>query len=221
VSPAPTGAPTPCNGEELTVLLVTDKFAYESSWKVTNIDSTVVMSNDAISNAQTYTTTQCLSQGCGYTFLIEDLFGDGICCSFGSGSVTVSLAETEIFVASNFGSSASHDFCVESIIDVPCVDAGFPMAFTDYGGTAVECNFLSALASECLCSDAVVQSHCPLACDSCDIYKCVDSAASWITPQGGVATCTALDGLSSADLDYFCGISLLQTTCPATCGVCD
>jgi len=237
VSPAPTAPPTPCNGDELTVLLVTDNYASETSWEVRSVDNTVVMSNGAISNGQTYTTTQCLNQGCGYTFLIEDSFGDGICCSHGSGSVTVSLAETEIFVASDFGSSASHDFCVESTIDgptksptaaptpsptVPCLDAGFPMAFTDYGATAVECNFISALASECLCSDAVIQSHCPLACDSCDIYKCVDSAASWTTPSGSVATCTALGNLSSADLDNFCGLSSqLRTTCPATCGVCD
>jgi len=221
ISSPPSGPPIPCpNGDNLKVVLVTDRFASETSWKVTNEDGTVVMSNGVLLNERTYTTTQCLSPDCGYTFLIEDSFGDGICCGYGFGSVTVSLAETQIFVASDFGSSASHDFCVEGTID--CLDAGFPMAFTDYGASVVECNLISDLASECLCSDVVVQSHCPLACDSCDIYNCVDSAASWTTPSGSVATCTALSNLSSADLDYYCGLSSqLRTTCPATCGVCD
>jgi len=234
------GSSAPCtngNGNELEVYLVTDRFASETAWKVTNGDNMVVMSNGELVNEQTYTTTKCLSPDCEYTFLIVDSATDGLCCNYGLGSVTVSLGGAEIFVASDFGYSASHNFCVEGTIDVPtksptaaptpsptvpCIDAGFPMAFTDYGASAVECNLIAALASECLCSDMVVQSHCPLACDSCDIYKCVDSAASWITPSGSVATCTALDNLSSADLDNFCGLSSqLRTTCPATCGVCD
>jgi len=230
----------PCtngNENELKVVLVTDRYASETTWKVTNGDSMGVMSNGVLVNEQTYTTTKCLSPDCGYTFLIEDTAGDGLCCSYGSGSVTVSLGGTEIFVASDFDYSASHNFCVGGTIDVPtksptavptpsptvtCTDAGFPMAFTDYGASSLECSLISDLASECLCSDAVVQSHCSLACDSCDIYACVDSAASWNTPSGGIATCTALDNLSSADLDYYCGLSSqLRTTCPATCGVCD
>jgi len=102
---------------------------------------------------------------------------------------------------------------------VPCVDALFPMAFTDYGESAIECSFISAF-SDCLCSDPVVQSHCPLACDSCETNRCLDSNAAWVTPQGSVLTCAALAGFE--DLDFYCSNApQLSATCPATCGVCD
>jgi len=56
--------------------------------------------------------TNCLSAAC-YTFTISDAYGDGICCTYGSGSYTLKdAAGTTLASGGTFTSSASHNFCL-------------------------------------------------------------------------------------------------------------
>jgi hypothetical protein len=53
-----------------------------------------------------------LPTGC-YTFTINDSYGDGICCTYGSGNYALKdAAGTTLASGSTFTSSASHNFCV-------------------------------------------------------------------------------------------------------------
>lgn len=214
-APPPTAAPTECAGEDLTVVLITDSYASETSWEVTDGDGEVVMSNGALSNSQTYTTTQCLSPGCGFTFTISDSFGDGICCGYGIGEVTVSLGGTEILQASNFGSEASVDFCVEGGPGPDCADSVYPVSATAQGSTFT----CSQLAQFGACSNddpniaAAVASHCPLTCGKCDEYLCENS----IAPLGDGVLSVFCSQLNESFCDDYPD---LKFTCRDLCGYC-
>ena len=55
----------------------------------------------------------CLANGC-YDFTINDAYGDGICCSYGNGSYTVTNNDDGSTLASggSFTSSETTNFCV-------------------------------------------------------------------------------------------------------------
>ncbi len=88
----PTSAPTLCVGGGLTVQvkITTDKYPSETSWTLTNecgLQSS--MSGGPYTQQSTlHIATQCLPHG-QYKFTINDTFGDGICCGYGSGSYVV------------------------------------------------------------------------------------------------------------------------------------
>jgi hypothetical protein len=61
------------------------------------------------------TQTICLPVECGYTFTINDSYGDGICCAHGNGSYNVkNAAGTVLFSGGSFTSTVSHALCVTS-----------------------------------------------------------------------------------------------------------
>ncbi len=49
-----------------------------------------------------------------YTFIINDSYGDGICCGFGNGSYSLDSGSDNIVSGGAFGSSESTSFCVEN-----------------------------------------------------------------------------------------------------------
>ena len=51
--------------------------------------------------------------GIQYEFTIFDAFGDGICCTYGEGSYSVTLAGTEVAAGASFGASETTSFCAE------------------------------------------------------------------------------------------------------------
>jgi len=53
----------------------------------------------------------CLVDGC-YDFTITDAYGDGICCSYGNGSYTVSSGGSTLASGGAFGSSETTNICV-------------------------------------------------------------------------------------------------------------
>ncbi len=94
--PPPTNAPTftPCpSGEKyLKVTIVTDNYPSETTWTVKDTcTGTNEMSGGTYSaSGTTYVSQQCLpEEGGSYEFTINDSYGDGICCTYGSGSYTV------------------------------------------------------------------------------------------------------------------------------------
>ena len=74
----------------VTLNLVTDNYASETSWELTDSFGNIIALNGSLSNASTYTTEIEIptSDEC-YTFTINDTYGDGICCAYGLGSYSI------------------------------------------------------------------------------------------------------------------------------------
>ncbi|WP_223033704.1 GEVED domain-containing protein [Hanstruepera marina] len=104
--------PEPCNDNEVTVNINFDNYPSETSWEITddNDNDNVVASGDNYSGETFTSEVTCLPDGC-YTFTIYDSFGDGICCTFGSGSYNVTGTDTTIS-GDSFENSESTSFCV-------------------------------------------------------------------------------------------------------------
>ena len=107
-STAPTPNPTPCAGVSLKVDVLTDNYPGETSWTLTNNCATSPVINDpGYSLAGTsHSNIYCLSPA-EYTFLITDSYGDGICCSYGSGSYSVKYEGGIVASGGAFGGSDS------------------------------------------------------------------------------------------------------------------
>jgi len=118
--PPPTPAPTPfmCpSGQVLVEIdLLTDKYAEETSWTLTDGMSNVVdehVYQDAEDSTLFYHFT-CVNKGDVYEFTIMDSYGDGICCGYGLGSYNLTCGGVAMVMnGGDFSSSET------TIIDVP------------------------------------------------------------------------------------------------------
>ncbi|MEL6274599.1 MAG: S8 family serine peptidase, partial [Bacteroidota bacterium] len=106
--------PTGCNGTEVTLTITLDNYPEETSWVITNDAGVTVASGGtygSFPDGSTITENICLVDDC-YTFTINDSFGDGICCAYGTGSYTLSNGGTVLASGGSFGSSEATDFCI-------------------------------------------------------------------------------------------------------------
>jgi len=216
ISPAPTT--TTC----LTTIveITTDQYGIETRFDIVDPDGDIIVQQSGFLNSGFYQYEYCLPPKCDYTFTIYDTFGDGICCSYGQGSYSLTYNGEEIRSGGDFLDEESTDFgCVGSSPPVPspivdvCADSTFSIAY-NLLGTTITCLFVSESAG-CLCDQPLVSSHCPVTCASCDEYFCVDSFATFYTPTGVPVSC---DLVAIAD---YCDIDIVRNTCRGTCGVCE
>ncbi|MEL7163520.1 MAG: M12 family metallo-peptidase, partial [Bacteroidota bacterium] len=85
-----------CTENTVTITLRTDNYPRETAWTLKNASGSTVASGSGYTNrGTTYTTEECLPDGC-YTFTITDTYGDGICCRYGSGSYTINVNGTDV-----------------------------------------------------------------------------------------------------------------------------
>ena len=109
--------PTPgqCSGSEvpLTVEVDTDRYPGETSWTLTNdctkgaVDS--VARGSLSSSGTRYTKNYCVPPA-SYIFTINDSYGDGVCCNYGSGSYSVSYDSKVVKSGAQFARSESAEF---------------------------------------------------------------------------------------------------------------
>jgi hypothetical protein len=79
----------PLGNIEIKVVLTTDNYASETTWQLKDKFGNVLMANGVLTNSTTSTSTICIpSAGC-LSFVINDSFGDGICCNYGAGSFQI------------------------------------------------------------------------------------------------------------------------------------
>jgi len=107
----PTPAPTPCISSTVVIEVTTDNYPAETGWTLTNecIGQEQASRSSFASAGTTYSDEECVPAG-EYTFEITDSYGDGICCSYGSGSYKVTYDGSLEKEGNEFGSSESTTF---------------------------------------------------------------------------------------------------------------
>ncbi len=115
----PDCAPCPCPGPSVTLTINLDNYPEETSWEIRNGGGSVVASGGTYGSqpdGSQVVENICLpADGC-YDFTIFDSYGDGICCSWGTGDYTLTDDSNGATLASggSFGSSETTNFCVSS-----------------------------------------------------------------------------------------------------------
>jgi hypothetical protein len=107
------GGNAACTDVQLTITF--DNYPKETSWQIKDANGTVVSSGgtyDTQPKGSTIAIPDCLADGC-YEFIIYDTYGDGICCTYGNGSYTLSTNDGTVLASgSQFGFDASTSFCL-------------------------------------------------------------------------------------------------------------
>ncbi len=104
----------PCNGSDVTVSITLDNYPEETSWTITDASGNTVASGGTYNSqpdGSTVTETLCLNDGC-YDFTITDAYGDGICCTYGNGSYSVTGTAGTLASGSQFTSNEVTNFCL-------------------------------------------------------------------------------------------------------------
>lgn len=100
-----------------TLNLTTDNFGSETSWIIRNSLGETILSGGGYGNVtggQLITENLCLAEEC-YTFVLQDAFGDGYCCGFGSGNMLLTEDATNdtLVIDNTFnGDSLVVPFCM-------------------------------------------------------------------------------------------------------------
>ncbi|WP_290614021.1 endonuclease [Arsukibacterium sp. UBA3155] len=109
--PATQAPPASCADTSANFVLNTDNYGGESSWQLNSASAGILYSDSNLNSNTQYTQSWCLAAG-DYTFTINDSYGDGICCSYGSGNYSLSVAGQNVFSGGSFTTSQSHTFTI-------------------------------------------------------------------------------------------------------------
>jgi len=102
-----------CYTSSVTLSLTFDNYPTETSWSLTNGSGATVASGNGYSVKNATITEDFNIENGDYTFTINDSYGDGICCSYGNGSYSLTDANSNVIVSGgNFGSSEATNFCI-------------------------------------------------------------------------------------------------------------
>lgn len=100
-------------GVEITFTILTDNYPGETTWSIADANGSVVMTGGPYSSsATTYSSTVCVDNGC-YDLTINDSFGDGICCSYGTGNYVITSQGETLASGGEFASTETVNFCIE------------------------------------------------------------------------------------------------------------
>ncbi|MGB0495289.1 MAG: endonuclease [Kangiellaceae bacterium] len=108
---------------DVTLDLLTDNYGYETSWIINDLAQTEIDSGSNLTSNTNYQKTNCLVEG-DYIFVINDSYGDGICCGYGSGSYAISHDGVTLISGGEFQSSESKTFTISSGGDSGDGDSG-------------------------------------------------------------------------------------------------
>ncbi len=99
-------AQCPPGESEVTVTINTDNYGEETTWTLTGPGGSPEYASGPSSGTygdnNTYTVDVCVPDGPVIVFTIIDAYGDGICCSFGNGSYTVTVGGNTVASGGDF-----------------------------------------------------------------------------------------------------------------------
>merc|ERR1712194_771582 len=108
-----------CAKSEVKVEITTDNYGAETSFDIKDNSGDNIMEGGDYGSATTYTESTCVGGG-SYTFTINDSYGDGICCAYGSGSYSVKVNDEEVASGGEFsGSTEEKQFDVDNMSEPP------------------------------------------------------------------------------------------------------
>jgi hypothetical protein len=215
-------------GATPTLTLITDCWGGEVSWEILDSGGNQIATNPiAYGNQTTYTWDGCMTIGECYTFIIYDSFGDGLAgiasgCSTDGNYYMNDDDGTLLFEMGpipNYGSQASHSFCLTSGIP-GCTNA----AACNYDPTATTDDGSCLFVDECGVCGGTGTAGCtnPTACNydaaaACDNGSCQTLDACGVCGGTGNAGCT-----NPAACNYDAGAACDDGSCLALdeCGVC-
>merc|ERR1719401_3409769 len=89
-------APPPAPCTKVHIALHTDQYPGDYSWVLEDecTDKVVKRSDTFMDQRTTYEEEACVPAGHKYSFVIEDSFGDGVCCAYGKGNIQVTIGNT-------------------------------------------------------------------------------------------------------------------------------
>merc|ERR1712176_588478 len=104
---------------EVKVEITTDNYGAETSFDIKDNSGDNIMEGGDYESATTYAESTCVGGG-SYTFTINDSYGDGICCAYGSGSYSVKVNDEEVASGGEFsGSTEEKQFDVDNMSEPP------------------------------------------------------------------------------------------------------
>ncbi|QKX05202.1 T9SS type A sorting domain-containing protein [Aquimarina sp. TRL1] len=103
------------NQYKVTLAITLDNYPEETSWDIKNSAGQVVASGGTYGSepdGSSISVSENLDAGC-YSLTFKDSYGDGICCSYGNGSYTLTDQNGQTLASGgNFGASETKNFCV-------------------------------------------------------------------------------------------------------------
>tara|TARA_B100000963_G_scaffold76985_1_gene64997 strand:- start:3178 stop:4917 length:1740 start_codon:yes stop_codon:yes gene_type:complete len=95
------------DGTPLNFNIQADNYAEENSWEIINTNDEIIVSNDNIISNQLNTFSYCQEIDSCYSLVVYDDYGDGICCDFGNGYISIN---NQIYDG-DFNSEIEIDLC--------------------------------------------------------------------------------------------------------------
>jgi hypothetical protein len=190
-------------GVEITFTISTDNYPGETTWSIADASGTVVMTGGPYSSSgTTYSSTVCVDNGC-YDLTINDSYGDGICCGYGTGNYVITSQGATLVSGGEFASTETVNFCLSGDTD-GCTDTNAcnynPVANVDDGSCeysscagctdSTACNYDSTATLDdgsCLVGGCMIPTACNFdedagcqllgSCDYTSCAGCTDSTA--------------------------------------------
>ena len=198
-------------GEDLTITILTDNYPAETTWSLIDGAGTVLASGGPYdSTATEYVQQVCIGAGC-YTFTINDAFGDGICCAYGSGAYTLTSNGVVLAEGGEFAATISEDICLGE--GFGCTDPVACNYDPEAGAEDGSCEFDSCVG----CTD-------PLACNY-DPASTIDDGSCLTLDECGVcggdnSTCLGCTNPVACNYDDAAIVDDGSCVLPDDCGVC-
>ncbi len=106
------GGGSGCTDAVTTITINTDNYPGETTWTLRNAaGSTLASGGPYATLGATFTQELCLPAGC-YDFVINDTYGDGICCAYGNGSFNINVEGTDVVSGGSFRFTTTENFCI-------------------------------------------------------------------------------------------------------------
>ena len=118
------GGGSTCTGELVSLAITFDNYPAETSWSIVNASGQTVATGNNYTGTS-HSQSVCLPDGC-YDFVINDSYGDGMCCAYGNGAYSLTDASGGILAAGgSFTTSETTNFCVGGAGGTTCPTIDF------------------------------------------------------------------------------------------------